>query len=191
MKYWYEHRQLKYDQEIVNFIVNEYLINHKAMYTIADENNWPKGTVRRIYLNSGNPVRTDREQALKYSCNEDFFGKIDTEEKAYWLGFMYTDGFINNKRNHTNYKIGITLTESDKNHLEKFKQAINFTGEIKTYQPNKNKASFKCTKPYSRILISSNKLAQDLINKGCFTKKTLSLQYPDNSIVPKELENIL
>ena len=31
----------------------------------------------------------------KYYYNKDFFEKIDTEEKAYWLGFLYADGCIN------------------------------------------------------------------------------------------------
>lgn len=27
----------------------------------------------------------------KYNFNEDYFEVIDTEEKAYWLGFLYAD----------------------------------------------------------------------------------------------------
>ena len=30
----------------------------------------------------------------KYFHNVNFFEKIDTEEKAYWLGFMFADGYI-------------------------------------------------------------------------------------------------
>jgi hypothetical protein len=30
----------------------------------------------------------------KYKFNENFFKDIDTENKAYWLGFLYADGCI-------------------------------------------------------------------------------------------------
>ena len=66
-----------------------------------------------IYKDNGGIVRTDREQALKYTCDENYFEKIDTAEKAYWLGFMYTDGYIQNKRKNSNMKIGIALSQSD------------------------------------------------------------------------------
>ena len=35
----------------------------------------------------------------KYFHQEDFFETIDTEEKAYWLGFMFADGYIINNEN--------------------------------------------------------------------------------------------
>ena len=30
----------------------------------------------------------------KYVYNKDYFEKINTSEKAYWLGFLYADGCI-------------------------------------------------------------------------------------------------
>jgi hypothetical protein len=30
---------------------------------------------------------------IKYQCNYNFFDNIDTESKAYWLGFITADGF--------------------------------------------------------------------------------------------------
>lgn len=133
------------------------------------------------------PIHTDREQALKYSVNEHFFEKVDTEEKAYWLGFMYADGFIQSKRPLNSRKIGISLTESDGKHLEKFKKALNYTGPIKIYNPSP-KYCYKGTKPYARILIASDKLALDLIKLGCVENKTTILKYPTEEQVPFELQ---
>lgn len=31
----------------------------------------------------------------KYKYNKDYFSKIDTSDKVYWLGFLYADGSIN------------------------------------------------------------------------------------------------
>ena len=47
---------------------------------------------------------------------------------------MYADGFIEAKRDNGNQKFGITLSKEDKGHLEKFKQDLNATYEIKDYQ---------------------------------------------------------
>ena len=44
------------------------------------------------------------------------FQEIDTEEKAYWLGFILADGYLNEDRNFLRIKLGII----DEKHLEKF-----------------------------------------------------------------------
>lgn len=53
--------------------------------------------------------------------NRNIFNKIDNEEKAYWLGFIVADGYLNiNKRT-----LRIKLGNRDRNHLIKF---IKFVG---------------------------------------------------------------
>jgi intein-encoded DNA endonuclease-like protein len=46
----------------------------------------------------------------------DYFSEIDTEEKAYWLGFIYADGYIAKNEN----RLAIVLSIKDKEHLKKF-----------------------------------------------------------------------
>ena len=46
----------------------------------------------------------------------DYFSEIDIEEKAYWLGFIYADGYV------TGSKLGIAIANLDRMHLEKFKK---------------------------------------------------------------------
>ena len=46
--------------------------------------------------------------------------KIDTEEKAYWLGFIAADGCIGTNRN----TIRVDLKIADKSHLEKLRTSI-------------------------------------------------------------------
>ena len=129
-------------------------------------------------------IRTNREQALKSICNEDFFEVIDTEEKAYWLGFMYADGYILNKRKHSGYSIGISLTESDIHHIEKFKNSLNSSASINTYTTSKGVYN---SKSYCRIIISSDKLSEDLIKQGCVIKKSNVLLFPNKNQVPQHL----
>lgn len=67
--------------------------------------------------------------ARKYQINENYFKIIDSEEKAYWLGFIMADGYIE-RHNNKPYRLGIMLKQSDSHHLEKFKQAIGSNKEI-------------------------------------------------------------
>ena len=53
--------------------------------------------------------------------NRHIFDIIDSNEKAYWLGFIVADGYLNEDKNMLRIKLG----NKDKNHLIKF---INFLG---------------------------------------------------------------
>lgn len=45
----------------------------------------------------------------KVRFNEHIFDVIDTEEKAYWLGFTYADGYIDSSPLDENKKVDIVL----------------------------------------------------------------------------------
>lgn len=70
-------------------------------------------------------------RSLKYYYDEFFFDKIDTEEKAYWLGFIYADGYLTNE-----YSVGIEIHEKDINHVEKFRQSLKAESTVKVYHKN-------------------------------------------------------
>ena len=56
---------------------------------------------------------------MKYKYDINYFEVIDTEEKAYWLGFIYADGCISNDNKQ---QLIIELCKQDKIVLEKFKR---------------------------------------------------------------------
>lgn len=55
------------------------------------------------------------------NLNVDYFKKIDTPEKAYWLGMLVGDGYVR-KRGEKTLSLGFGLI--DKKHVEKFKETI-------------------------------------------------------------------
>lgn len=57
--------------------------------------------------------------------NRHIFDEINSSEKAYWLGFIVADGYLNTERGMLRIKLG----NIDKHHLEKF---INFLGGDET-----------------------------------------------------------
>ena len=115
--------------------------------------------------------------------NYNYFDKIDTEEKAYWLGFLFADGNVSRdsyiRKNGTikngNYKIEISLKSEDIEHLEKFSKAIDYNKPIKV-----SKASFR--KERCRLQFNNKHMWNTLNNLGCIPCKSLKLKFPNINI---------
>lgn len=128
------------------------------------------------------PVNTSK----KYTQNDQFFKVIDTEEKAYWLGFLYADGCISERIQYehvVSLYCDLCLQSRDVQHLEKFKKAIEGTGRIK------EKAAKVDGKEYSshRFAVYSTEMCRDLIRLGCTPRKSFTLTFPSEEQVPNHL----
>lgn len=123
--------------------------------------NVDRGTLRRN-LKAMN-VETNRR--LK-KFNDKFFEVIDTEEKAYWLGFLLADGSICKNKDI----ISIGLSSVDKEHLVKFTKAINSNHNICDYMANNNVTNKKYET--SDLVITSKKMKDDLAKYNIVPNKT-------------------
>ena len=70
----------------------------------------------------------------KHDFDQKFFEKIDTEEKAYILGFIYADGC--NSLHPTTGCLSIAQMEKDVDILEKIKLAMKSTSQLKKKKTN-------------------------------------------------------
>lgn len=117
--------------------------------------------------------------------DEDFFENINTEEKAYCLGLLYSDGCIHNLKSIVDGKeyrnLTCCLMMSDRDVIEKVAQALKYTGTIKITKPTNPKH-----KTLYGVRIMSVKMASDLINKGCVPRKSAIITFPYN-IIPENL----
>lgn len=135
--------------------------------------------VRTLLVDNGRnvPERTQKGRGgglkRKYDCNDDYFAVIDTKDKAYFLGFIYADGFIT-KPDSGQAKLGITLAEIEP--IEKFKKYINTDRPIGIYTKGKN--SYSEGKIEYKFAIASDKLVSDLEKLGVIERKTLVLKFP-------------
>lgn len=149
----------------------------KSLRTISQELNINRKSLSKKFKEDGIIIRDPNKNSVSkakriHALNDSIFEIIDTEEKAYWLGFLYADGYIN-----INHGVELCLAECDYEHLVKFQSFMECDNDI-TYRPD--------TKSY-RISIYSKKVAQDLINLGCFQAKSLILNFPTSEQVPEEL----
>ena len=153
---------MKYSDETIQKII-ELRASGKGVTEIGKILNLDRAAVSRNLKKLG--IDTSRNTLIK-----DIFRQIDTEEKAYWLGFLYADGYVS-KYN----QVEVSLALKDKNHLEKLKVFINTNTNIIT-------DDHRC-----RLLFCSKELVNDLASLGCVNNKSLILTFPTKEQVPQEL----
>lgn len=111
--------------------------------------------------------------------NEDFFEIIDTEEKAYILGWLISDGYVIYPKGKKNPFWGITVKSSDKYILERFKEIIGIEKNIvdsKRFRPNrKTKYTYE-----SELVIISRKMVEDLAKYDIVPRKCKTVTFPSN-----------
>ncbi|MBX0330618.1 hypothetical protein K2Z83_23450 [Oscillochloris sp. ZM17-4] len=107
-----------------------------------------------------------RERNNPCQVRRDYFKVIDSEEKAYWLGFIAADGCVYiGGRQHT---LSIALQRRDRHWLERFRDIIAPCAKI-TDNAGPNS---------SALSIGSQELIHDLITLGITPRKSLTLEWP-------------
>lgn len=152
-------------------IVTKYLSNKYTTKQLAEEYGVHLSSIIRLLNRKNIPLRNSR-----FSFNQDYFEIIDTEHKAYWLGFMYADGYVNSKVN----TVSLRLKNDDDYILKQFAKDLDSNIPIKYYShTHKLPSSGKMhTLHYASITICNEKIKEDLIGQGCFENKTLMLHFP-------------
>lgn len=154
-------RSLKRKAKRRNLITNTYLAGANVKETARKLGHAP-GTVSRILKETGILLR----QYRKYTLNENFFENIDSEEKAYWLGFIAADGCVADK-----YRLQIALAAKDKKHLEKLRNAIGSNAPLKSH----NKTTRGKRYPGFVLKIGSRQMIQDLTHLNITPRKNFTL----------------
>ena len=109
-----------------------------------------------------------------HQFNHNYFKTIDTEEKAYILGFLYADGYNSDKQ------VVIAQLEQDVDILEKINKALDADNQIKRKLQSTN------NKTVCQLCYSSIDMCTDLTNLGCFRNKSLACTFPtflDKSLI--------
>lgn len=128
-------------------------------------------TLSSHFKKMGYKITNPTQQIL---FDENIFDVIDTEEKAYWLGFIYADGSIS-----YNNRFELSLSTHDIDHLHKFNKFMNHQND------NVKVSDIKLNgKTYSRCrwFVSNKHLWNTLNNIGCVQQKSLILTFPNEEI---------
>ena len=120
-----------------------------------------------------------------YHCNYQFFKEINTEEKAYWLGFLSADGWINKNDSTGSGVVGTEIQYGDINHLKKFNKSLEGNYRITdrwrtcSLSSNPDKLNHMCC-----LRIFSTDMYNDLLNLGFSCDKSYTFKIPE---IPNEL----
>ena len=134
---------------------------------IAIELNVSRATIQRA-LRKLNVSTPNYHNSLKF--DNTVFDSIDTEEKAYWLGFLYADGNVSSTINNVELSLSVTDTE----HLEKYRKFLKNESKVKIGKVTCNGKEFK----RCRLSVTSKHFKEQLIKVGCVPNKSLILEFP-------------
>lgn len=157
-------------------------VNGMLLKDVCKKYNLSNATIYK-YMKSHN-IEYKNEHGRKNKFNQDYFESIDTEHKAYWLGFIYADGTVFNtgSGNTKTNRLQINISNKDVELLIAFCNDIEYDKtKIKTYEP---KGTYS-TNLMSRLAINSIKLCSDLAKWGVHPNKTGTLTNLPN--ISKEL----
>lgn len=160
-------------------LADEFLNSSISLTKMAAREGTTRQTLAKHFRELGVEI-INKQNRLKF--DNTVFDCIDTEEKAYWLGFIFADGYISSDslKGKSRYLLEISLKASDKNHLDKFNKFMK--------HENANKVTIedaKCGKVICkrcRWYVANKHLWETLNNYGCTPRKSLTLKFPDESI---------
>ncbi len=150
-------------KEQENFIVENYLTLSSTK--IANVVGCSVSKVCNTWVKHGLKGKTKRVYPIK---NERFFQVIDSPIKAYYLGFIASDGCLYKKDSNANNIVKITLQKQDEYILRRFAEEI---GTLKPLNYHSGK--------YVSIEICSNAMFDDLKMLGLSPRKTYGETIPD------------
>ncbi len=162
-------------------IVEKYQTGNYTCVQLAELYSVCKSSIARLLHRRNIPVNNNQSQLQrKYSLDESYFNVIDTEEKAYFLGFIYADAYHDVKRGI----LTINLQERDKQILERFKSLLDFGGPLhfKEY-----KSKHPTWQDQYSLVIASPLISASLLKLGVIQCKSFTLQFPTNEQIPSSL----
>jgi transposase-like protein len=136
------------------------------------------------YLEKNGVDRRSAEECHRiYLIREDFFDVIDTQEKAYFLGFLYADGGNNIDANF----VRVDLASKDKDILEKLVSLIYLEDPLQHIKDQDRKKVYKGEDVIyytSYFDINSKHICHKLNKLGCSRAKSLILTFPEWLVDP-------
>lgn len=144
--------------------------NGESIRNITKNSNCSRTKITKILKENNINIISNVERLRKYKINEKYFDLIDTEHKAYTLGFLYADGYNNEKKNI----VKLSLIEDDVEILKKIKKPICPDKPLRYY---KYKSGNR--KPQYSFVIDNGHISRTLCEYGVVQAKTFKLKFPN------------
>lgn len=141
------------------------------------------GTVKAVCIETGfkwdtvaKYIKSPRNGRRKYQYNDGAFEQINNVDTAYWFGFFCADGCVDDSKGYP-CRSFFYLKPGDIAHCNKFISFINGHNEqIKVRKDG-----------YVGVEVGSKEFATNLVNLGCTPRKSLTLSFPTQDVLPDRL----
>jgi len=144
----------------------------KNIHKVAKYFNVSISPITRILKSNGFDLTNRR-----YNVNHNYFDIIDTEEKAYWLGFLYADGYIRERKSGSSLEMKLSI--KDKHHLELFRESMGSNHKI---VDGFNRVKYKggvSSSHMSSLAMYSSRLVESIKSQGFHSRKTFTIEQPN------------
>lgn len=145
----------------------------------------------KLHIKEKNEIEKSEYRRV-YKVDDDYFENIDTQKKAYFLGWLITDGYIggiiHSKRGVVaSNRIGLKIARYDSDVVEEFKKELKtdipiqfYKGRISREYENKynGKKYFVQSTEQCGLDITSAKMKKDLSRYGVYPHKTYTVKFP-------------
>jgi hypothetical protein len=123
------------------------------------------GCTWRVICHQASALKLRRPHPNTRQVQRDYFNTIDTDEKAYWLGFIAADGTV--VSNSRQYSIVLDLQPRDMHWLERFRDTIAPGAKITSHGSRS-----------SSVSIGSQEMVRDVMALGIGPRKSNTLEWP-------------
>ena len=161
-------------------ITFDYILNRrKAPITCKLDSIKCDRTLTLVYIynnKNGGDYMNQRRKSKIYihhpNINLDYFKVIDTKEKAYWLGFLFADGWLSRQARYVRF--GVSSDKKDELQIDRFANAIGFNLKYKYYPKHITE------KNLVKIRFMNRQFAYNLVKLGFIigNKKSKNIQLP-------------
>jgi hypothetical protein len=119
---------------------------------------------------------------VRHGCDHDFFSR-ENEETFYVAGFIAADGCVKDRKSkngNRRYELGIGLAKKDKEFLEQLRQIMKAETPIRDFLVKNSKFNSKWNDTWkSEIIITSQKMCEDLARFNIVPRKSLTYTFPE------------
>ena len=176
-----------FSDEEKKYIIDEYTTNSRtSLLKLAKEFNVDSSTIKKLLLNNGVTHIKNNSEIYTIRCNDNFFEKIDSENKAYVFGFFCADGCITREK-----YFHFSISPKDIEILYKIKHIMDFCGDVHIYTSNQKNSFCDVGYEYATLTICSRKIVLDLMNLGITYDKTHGLCFNAQCMEPELIHHFI
>lgn len=135
------------------------------------------GMVRIAATGELRPKGSVRGAKRKDGLDDEFFKVINNKEKAYWLGALFSDGWVT-LRDGKPKEVGLAVKQSDEQWLKDFQESIGHTGKI-AVKENKKSLSKTGLSTLCVLRVTCQRFTRYAIEAGVIPRKSGFLKAPD------------